>query len=113
MTAWAISPLRNSSPPMMIGISIRSPAIDASRALSDVRSGDPGAYERTGSFTGVGTRRMPLNPTRPEGGVLVVAGRASGAGREVGAATGALMRNLSNSVGQYGCDAGVVRSVAT
>lgn len=46
---------------MMSGISMRSLAIDSRRALSSVRSGDPGAYDFTGSFTGVGTRRTPVN----------------------------------------------------
>src|SRR5689334_10251351 len=47
---------------MTTGISMRSDAIDASRDLSAARSGEPGAYERTGSFTGGGTRRLPLKP---------------------------------------------------
>src|SRR5687767_904477 len=50
---------------MMIGISMRSPAIFERRALSSTRSGEPGAYMRTGSFTGFGTRRFPLKPTSP------------------------------------------------
>jgi hypothetical protein len=62
MTAWAMSPVRISSPPMTIGISTRSPAIEASLAFRRSRSGDPGAYDRTGSFTAGGTRRIPLNP---------------------------------------------------
>jgi len=36
--------------------------MDASRCLRAVFSGDPGAYERTGSFTAGGTRRLPLKP---------------------------------------------------
>ena len=39
----------------------RSAAIDLRRAFSSARSGEPGAYERFGSFTGCGTRRMPPN----------------------------------------------------
>src|SRR5687767_15133231 len=78
---------------MMIGISTRSDAIDASRALIEARSGDPGAYERTGSLIGGGTRRMPLNGTRPgTAGAAVSVDRDGAAGRDVGAATGALMR---------------------
>src|SRR5262249_40181972 len=45
---------------MMSGMSIFSLAICFSRALSDARSGEPGAYDRMGSFTGGGTRRWPL-----------------------------------------------------
>src|SRR5688500_7968907 len=52
---------------MITGMSIRSFAISASRFLSDARSGDPGAYERTGSLTGGGTRRVPVNPTTGAG----------------------------------------------
>jgi hypothetical protein len=47
---------------MMIGISTRSFAICFSRALTSARSGEPGAYDFTGSLTGGGTRRVPLNP---------------------------------------------------
>ena len=36
---------------MIKGISTRSFAICLSRALSSARSGDPGAYDLTGSFT--------------------------------------------------------------
>ena len=43
ITAFAVSPLRTSCPPMTSGISIRSAAIAFSRALSSARSGDPGA----------------------------------------------------------------------
>jgi hypothetical protein len=46
---------------MMSGMSTRSPDIDASRSFSATRSADPGAYCLTGSFTGGGTRRFPLN----------------------------------------------------
>src|SRR5262245_4284745 len=47
---------------MTTGISMRSDAMDVRRSLSAARSGEPGAYERTGSFTGRGTRRLPLKP---------------------------------------------------
>src|SRR5690349_11150355 len=47
---------------MMMGISIRSDAIEASRSFNAVFSGEPGAYERTGSFIAGGTRRLPLKP---------------------------------------------------
>jgi hypothetical protein len=50
---------------MMIGISIRSPAIDSSRAFSSFRSGERGAYDLTGSFTGGGTCLTAVNPVRP------------------------------------------------
>ena len=43
ITAFAVSPLRTSFPPMTRGISMRSLAMAASRALSSARSGDPGA----------------------------------------------------------------------
>src|SRR5688572_17773827 len=54
-------PVRISRPPMMIGISIFSPAIFSSRAFRSARSGEPGAYVRLGSLTGWGTRRTPAN----------------------------------------------------
>src|SRR5687767_1728708 len=66
---------------MMTGISMRSEAIFDNRALSSARSGDPGAYVRTGSFTGFGTRRLPLNAT--------IAAGAGEIGCEGGAGTGA------------------------
>ena len=43
ITAWPRSPVRTSLPPMTSGISMRSPAIDARRAFTEARSGDPGA----------------------------------------------------------------------
>jgi hypothetical protein len=43
ITDCCVLPVRTSLPPMMSGISTRSVAIDASRALSSTRSGDPGA----------------------------------------------------------------------
>lgn len=39
---------------------MRSPLIERRRALSSVRSGEPGAYERMGSLIGVGMARPPL-----------------------------------------------------
>jgi hypothetical protein len=42
-TAWKVSPVRISSPPMMDGMSSRSLRISASRRLRASRSGDPGA----------------------------------------------------------------------
>src|SRR5439155_16725674 len=50
-----------SRPPMTTGMSARSPAICSKRALSSARSGEPGAYDFTGSLTGGGTRRIPVN----------------------------------------------------
>ena len=52
MTDLAVAPVRTALPPMIIGMSMVSPAISANRALSDARSGEPGAYERMGSLTG-------------------------------------------------------------
>src|SRR5450759_3321957 len=49
---------------MMRGMSIRSLDIERRRSFSAALSGDPGAYLLTGSFTGGGTRRFPLNPVR-------------------------------------------------
>jgi hypothetical protein len=46
---------------MISGISIFSDAIDARRAFSSARSGDPGAYDFVGSLTGAGTRFTPAN----------------------------------------------------
>ena len=43
ITAFAVSPLRTSRPPITSGISIRSPAMASRRALSSALSGDPGA----------------------------------------------------------------------
>src|SRR6476619_7562950 len=59
MTDRSVRPVRISRPPMMIGISIFSAAIDASRAFSSARSGLPGAYVRLTSLIGCGTRRTP------------------------------------------------------
>src|ERR1043166_6196068 len=66
MTARPHSPVFTSLPPMMSGMTIFSPAIASSRALSDARSGVPGAYERIGSLTGGGTRRRPLKAAKEE-----------------------------------------------
>ncbi len=43
MTAWAVSPVRISLPPMIRGMSRRSAAIDRRRAFSSAFSGEPGA----------------------------------------------------------------------
>src|SRR5512132_1767196 len=64
MTDWAVRPVRTCLPPMTSGMSMRSAAIALRRALSSARSGDPGAYARTGSLTGGGTLRFPLNAVR-------------------------------------------------
>src|SRR5436190_23703579 len=61
MTDFSVLPVRISRPPMMIGISIFSAAIEASRAFSSARSELPGAYVRWRSLTGGGTRRGPPN----------------------------------------------------
>src|SRR6478736_8584104 len=61
MTDRSVRPVRISRPPMMIGISIFSAAIEASRAFSSARSGLPGAYVRLTSLIGWGTRRAPPN----------------------------------------------------
>jgi hypothetical protein len=63
ITDWPQSPVFTSLPPMISGMSTFSLAIAFSLALSDARSGLPGAYERIGSLTGGGTRRCPLNAT--------------------------------------------------
>src|SRR6185369_14590129 len=72
-----------SLPPMTIGISIFSAAIDVRRAFSSARCGVPGAEVRFGSLTGCGTRRTPANAAfsatpRPEGGVVAVEGFSAG-----------------------------------
>jgi hypothetical protein len=43
ITAVKVSPVRTALPPMTSGMSIRSAAIALSRALSSIRSGEPGA----------------------------------------------------------------------
>ena len=59
MTAWVVSVVSTSLPPITIGIEIRSRSICARRTRSSSRSGVPGAYECTGSFTGVGGLKIP------------------------------------------------------
>src|SRR5690349_16994760 len=61
MTARPQLPVFMSLPPMMSGMSTFSPAICFRRLLIDARSDEPAAYERTGSLSGGGTRRWPLN----------------------------------------------------
>ena len=51
-------------PPITIGISTCSVSIAAMRCFSDTRSGELGAYERTGSLTADGTRRVPSNAAK-------------------------------------------------
>src|SRR5687768_14106057 len=62
MTTFDVLPVRISRPPMMTGMSARSFAIRSRRALSSTRSGDPGAYDLTGSLIGVGTLRTAFTP---------------------------------------------------
>src|SRR4030095_11082120 len=50
-----------SHPPITSGMSMRSPAICASRALSSARSGEPGRYVLFCSLTGSGTLLMSLH----------------------------------------------------
>jgi len=47
---------------MIAGMSILSFDMLLSLSFSVALSGEPGAYDFTGSFTGVGTRRFPLKP---------------------------------------------------
>lgn len=55
-TATLVPPPSRRSPPIVMGRSIGASAVSAaSRASSRARSALPGAYPRTGSFTGVGT----------------------------------------------------------
>jgi hypothetical protein len=59
MTAWNVSPVRISSPPMTSGISIRSLCISRRRRWSSSRSGDPGPKSCTGSFFASGSVKIP------------------------------------------------------
>ena len=63
-------------PPMTIGISICSEAMRLRVACSSARSGLPGAWERTGSFCGGGTRTLALI-TRSSSGEKSGKGRRS------------------------------------
>ena len=65
MTASNVVPVSTRSPPITSGMSIRSPAISASRCLSSARSGLPGANPRTGSLTAGGGRKIPGALTGP------------------------------------------------
>jgi hypothetical protein len=71
-------------------MSMRSLDIVFSLSLSAARSGLPGAYDFTGSFTGAGTRLLPLKPAIARGdGALEGANAASsslfsGAGCDLG-----------------------------
>ena len=62
ITAGRVLPVETSLPPITSGTSIRSPAICSSRAVSEARSGLPGAKSRTGSLWAGGTRKMPCVP---------------------------------------------------
>jgi hypothetical protein len=46
-------------PPITSGIAIRSFSISRRRFFSSSRSGEPGAYDLTGSFTGGGGLKRP------------------------------------------------------
>ena len=59
ITISAVLPVVTFSPPITSGSSIRSDCIWSSRLRSCSRSGEPGAYSLTGSFVGVGGRKMP------------------------------------------------------
>src|SRR2546430_6781189 len=54
MTVSKVSLVRTASPPMTIGASICSDCICWRRRRSSSRSGVPGAYDLTGSFSGIG-----------------------------------------------------------
>jgi hypothetical protein len=54
-----VRPVLTSLPPITIGMSICSLAIASSRDFRDARSGEPGAYSRTGSLNGVGSVKTP------------------------------------------------------
>ena len=66
MTTDRVVPVRISFPPMITGISTRSEDIEARRALSSARSGDPGTYDLTGSLTATGTLRSASTMATPE-----------------------------------------------
>src|SRR6185312_8244411 len=87
MTVCVVCPERISCPPMISGMSAFSSAMLLSRAFNSRFSGEPGAYARTGSFTGGGTRRFPLNPLIPSGkpAVLVAGIDSPGASLLAGA----------------------------
>src|SRR5919202_5631103 len=59
MTASLSVPVATSLPPMTIGSSGRSFFICSSRSWRLARSGEPGAYSRTGSLCGGGGRKIP------------------------------------------------------
>src|SRR6266550_2992443 len=63
MTASNVSPVRISSPPMTRGSSSCCACSSARRTRSSSRSGEPGAYERTGSFSAGGGRKLACVPT--------------------------------------------------
>src|SRR6185437_1022687 len=101
MTVCIVCPERISCPPMISGISTFSPAMLLSRAFSSRFSGEPGAYDRTGSLTGGGTWRLPLNPLMPSGTYAV---RAVGVGSPVASL-------LADAAVRCGCVAGADMSI--
>jgi hypothetical protein len=91
---------------MMSGMSTRSLAIVSSRAFSSVRSGDPGAYDLTGSFTGGGTRRIPVNAdSNPDRDVPAGVDCGDSAARGFGAVSRA---RTARAVGLVGAAMGVL-----
>src|SRR5579884_3839773 len=85
ITCSNVSPVRTSSPPITSGISSCCDSSSASFARSSSRSGDPGAYDLTGSLYGFGTRKVPwlLMRASVDGRSVPAAGR-SAAGRRYG-----------------------------
>ena len=59
ITASNVVPDSTRSPPITSGIASRSAAISSRRCLSSARSGEPGRYDRIGSFTAAGGRKIP------------------------------------------------------
>jgi hypothetical protein len=59
ITASNVVPVSTRSPPITSGIASRSADISSSRRCSSARSGDPGTYDRIGSFTAAGGRKIP------------------------------------------------------
>src|SRR5262245_16297963 len=59
-TTFTVRPVRISFPPTTIGMSATSPPIRLSSAFKASRSGEPGAYDRIGSFRGLGRFHVPF-----------------------------------------------------
>ena len=59
MTASNVVPVSTRSPPITSGIESRSAGHLREPPWSSARSGDPGAYERMGSLTAAGGRKIP------------------------------------------------------